>query len=69
MIIERTESEIIFRLPLDIEYDIKLLQGVIDYFLYKEATKNSQATQEEVDSLVNEVKKGWWAQNRSRLVK
>ena len=69
MIIERTESEIIFRLPLDIEYDIKLLQGVIDYFLYKEATKNSQATQEEVDSLVNEDKKGWWAQNRSRLVK
>ena len=69
MVIERTESEIIFRLPVDIEFDIKLLQGVTDYFLYKEATKNSKATQEDVDSLVNEVKKGWWAKNRNRLVK
>lgn len=62
MVIERTDSEVIFRRPADV--DIKVLQDVTDYYLYKEATENSKATQKDVDSLVNEVKNGLWAKNR-----
>lgn len=36
---------------------------------YREATANSSATQEQVDNLTNEVKKGWWKKNRKRFIK
>lgn len=67
MIIERTESEVIIRLPANI--DLEGLEKFIDYLIYKEATSSSKATQEEVDKLAEDVKRGWWKKNRSRFVK
>ncbi|MGI8637637.1 MAG: hypothetical protein ACR2KZ_19740 [Segetibacter sp.] len=67
MLIERTEKEVIIRLPGSV--DTIELQRFIDYLTYKEATASSIATQEDVDKLAKEVKKGWWEANRSRLVK
>jgi len=57
MIIERTEKEIIIRLPANV--DVSELQQLIDYLTYKDATASSQATQEDVDKLADEVKIGW----------
>lgn len=54
--IERTKKEIIFRIPNDINNDD--LQDFTDYLRYKEITKNSQANQTDIDTLVKEVKKG-----------
>jgi hypothetical protein len=65
MYIERTSKEIIIRLPLTVNTDG--LQRFIDYLCYKEATANSQAKQADVDKLAKEVKKGWWAENRSKF--
>ena len=67
MVIERTESEVIIRLPADVKIDE--LQDMIDYLAYKESTSKSEATQEDVDELANKVKLGWWSKNRSRLVR
>jgi hypothetical protein len=67
MYIERTNKEIIIRLPSTVNTDG--LQRFIDYLCYKEATANSQAKQDDVDKLAKEVKKGWWAENRSRFIK
>jgi hypothetical protein len=67
MIIERTENEVIIRLPSFV--DTEDLQRLVDYLTYKEATANSKAKQSDVDLLATEVKNGWWAKNRSRLVK
>ena len=67
MTIERTGEEVIIRLPADI--DTGDLQRLVDYLVYKEATAQSKATQTDVDTLAGEVKQGWWAQNKSRLVK
>lgn len=67
MLIERTSSEVIIRLPSSV--DTIGLQRLIDYLVYKEATANSQATQDHVDKLANDVKKGWWKQNRKRFIK
>ena len=67
MIIERTAEEVIIRLP---SYaDASGLQRFVDYLTYKEATALSRAKQSDVDSLAKEVKAGWWAKNRSRLIK
>jgi len=67
MLIERTNKEIIIRLPSSV--DTTGLQSLVDYLTYKEATSESKVKQSDVDELSNEVKKGWWAKNRSRLVR
>jgi hypothetical protein len=67
MVIERTSKEVIIRLPSYV--NTKGLQSFIDYLTYKEATSKSKAKQSDVDELSKEVKKGWWAENRSKLIK
>lgn len=67
MLIERTSKEVIIRLPSSV--DTIGLQRLVDYLSYKEATANSQATQEQVDKLADDVKKGWWKKNRKRFIK
>lgn len=65
MQIERTKDEVILRLPADI--DIEDLQALINFFEYTQLTKKSKATQQDVDDLVKEVKKGRWAETKSKL--
>lgn len=67
MLIERTSSEVIIRLPSYV--DTEGLQRLVDYLSYKEATSKSKAKQSDVDKLAKDVKKGWWSKNRSRFIK
>ena len=67
MLIERTSKEVIIRLPASVDTDD--LQDFLDYARYKELTSKFKVSQKEVDKLANQVKKGWWAKNRDRLVK
>lgn len=67
MLIERTANEVIIRLPASV--DTTGLQRLVDYLTYKEATANSKASQEQVDKLADDVKKGWWKKNRKRFIK
>jgi hypothetical protein len=67
MIIERTKNEIIIRLPGDINIDE--LQDLTDWFQYKEITRKSKAKQEDIDSLVSEIKKGRWEKRKALLIK
>ena len=67
MQIERTSKEVIIRLPINV--DISGLQCLVDYLTYKEATSESEANQTDVNNLAREVKAGWWAKNRERLIK
>ena len=67
MIIERTENEVIIRLPAYV--DTEGLQRLVNLLSYKEATAKSEATQEDVDKLAKEVKQGWWEKNGSKYLK
>jgi len=67
MDIQRTDSEILFRLPANI--DTLGLQRMIDYLKYKEATAESRADQTEIDKLAKESKANWWKENKHRFVK
>lgn len=49
MILERTETEILVRLPLNV--DLTELQNMIDFLRYKELTANSMAKQKDADLL------------------
>ncbi len=55
MIIERTQDEIIFRLPAD--FNIDELQELADWLEYSLITRKSKATQKDVDKLVKTIKK------------
>ena len=63
---ERTTDEIIIRLPSYTK--LESIKNLLDYLAYSEATSPSEATQEVIDELAKEVKKGWWGQNRDRLI-
>lgn len=64
MIIERTDNEIIFRLPKNVNLD--LLQDLADFFEFREITKKSKANQKDIDSLVKEIKKGRWGKTKKQ---
>ncbi|MDR2206179.1 MAG: hypothetical protein LBE36_08510 [Flavobacteriaceae bacterium] len=67
MIVERTDNEVIIRLP---EFmDFEAIQRTIDLMSLKETIARSAATQEDVDLLAKEINKKWWAKNRSRYIK
>jgi hypothetical protein len=67
MLIERTNKEVIIRLPSYV--NTEGLQQLVDYLTYKEATAKSKAKQTDADKLAKEVKKNWWTKNRDRFIK
>lgn len=66
MQIERTTDEIVIRLPPWVK--IEGIENLMDYLIYSEVTSKSKATQDDIDALAKEVKKGWWERNRDRLI-
>lgn len=67
MVIEKTNNEIIFRLPADI--DTTGFERIVNYFKYKEAIRNSKATETQANQLADESKKRWWAENKEKFIK
>jgi len=67
MIIERTNKEVIIRIPASVNTED--LQDFINYTRYKELTSKSKVSQKDIDELANGINKDWWAENRARLIK
>ncbi|CAN5912287.1 hypothetical protein BH24BAC1_BH24BAC1_37110 [soil metagenome] len=66
MNIERTDKEIILRIPSNI--DPIGLQRILNYLKYKEATADSKANEDDINQLADESKKRWWAENKHRFL-
>jgi hypothetical protein len=58
MILERTQDEIVVRLPAYV--DLSELQNMLDFLRYKELTAQSKAKQTDVDELSESVNKSIW---------
>lgn len=67
MIIERTNKEILIRIPNTV--DIDDAQRIIDYIRYQELTSKSKASQKEVDNLAEEANQNWWKKNKDNFLK
>lgn len=67
MVIERSKNEILFRLPTTI--DTESLQKIINFLKYKEAIKESKASENQANDLADESKKNWWKENKSKYIK
>ena len=58
MIVERQNNELLVRIKIGDK--ASKVQFILDYLKYEELTSNSKATQEDLDSLIKEIKKGRW---------
>ncbi|MCB0520738.1 MAG: hypothetical protein H6577_25775 [Lewinellaceae bacterium] len=67
MTIERTDKEIIIKLPATT--DPEDVQRLLDYLQYKAAVETSKAKQEQVDQLAKEVNKSWWDANKDKFLR
>lgn len=67
MLVERTNKEIIIRLPSSV--DTEDLQDFLNYARYKELTANFKTDQKEVDKIASEINTKWWTKNRNKLIK
>jgi hypothetical protein len=65
MIVKRQNNEILVR--LNAGADTTRLQAMLDYLRYEEMTSGSAATPEDVNQLVNEVKKGRWLRIKKEI--
>lgn len=67
MHIERTNKEIIIRIPNTIESED--LQDFIDYIRYKELSTDINTPQSKIDKLASDLNKNWWKKNRDKFIK
>lgn len=67
MTIERTDKEVIIRLPASA--DTRRLEHFLRNERYKELTSGFHVSKDQVDELVKEVKKGMWTKNRHKFIK
>lgn len=67
MLVERTEKEVIIRLPASV--DVEDLQDFLNYARYKELTAGAKVDQKKADKLASQINTKWWTKNRSRLIK
>lgn len=67
MLVERTNKEVIIRLPSSV--DTEDLQDFLNYARYKELTANFKTDQKEVDKIATKINAKWWAKNKNKLIK
>lgn len=63
--IRRTENEVIIRLTSNINWED--LEIMIRFMQYCERVAKSKAKQADIDALVKEVNKSWWAENKETI--
>jgi hypothetical protein len=65
MKVERRENEIVVRFSPGTR--TSKIQSILDYLRYEELTSQSNASQDDVDRLTNEAKKGRWKSTKREL--
>ncbi len=65
MIVERQKNEILVRFSSRMK--TSRIQTILDYLRYEELTSKSTATEDDVDKLIKEVKKGRWNRTKEEL--
>lgn len=67
MEIERTDKEILIKIPADT--DITGVQRLLDFLKFREIASKSKASQQAIEKISDEAKKNWWNNNRDRFGK
>ncbi|MBC7571388.1 MAG: hypothetical protein H7319_16905 [Spirosoma sp.] len=62
----RRQNELVVQIPNDIPF--AYLDELISYLNIKSILAKSQATDEDVETLANEITTNWWVNNKDRLL-
>ncbi|OYT13358.1 MAG: hypothetical protein B6I19_05505 [Bacteroidetes bacterium 4572_114] len=65
MIVERLDNEILVRFSTGI--DTAKIQTILDYLRYEELTSKSDATENDLNKLLKQIKKGRWNRTKKEL--
>jgi len=65
MIVERQDNEISVRFSAKMK--ASRIQTILDYLRYEELTSKSTATENDVNELLKDVKKGRWKRTKEEL--
>ena len=68
MQIQRTQDELIIRLPNAVKINIDFIQKFIDYLRFMEISSKSQASEEQILELADEINQSWWQTNKSKFL-
>ena len=66
MIVERQNDEILVRFGAGTR--ASTIQTILDYLRYEELTSKSTATEEDVDNLIKDAKKGRWNRVKEKII-
>lgn len=70
MLITRENNEVIIRIPeQESSINVRELQALLDYIVYRRIVSKSKATQMQIDQLARDVNSSWWAANKDRFLK
>ncbi|MFN8259254.1 MAG: hypothetical protein U0W24_26435 [Bacteroidales bacterium] len=65
MIVEIQNNEILVRFKMGTK--ASRIQSILDYLKYEELTSKSTATEQDIENLVNEAKKGRWERIKKEI--
>ncbi len=66
MVVERTKTEIIIRLPASV--NVEDLQDFLNYARYKKLTSGYTTEQTEADKLSQKINKEWWKKSKGKFI-
>lgn len=67
MTIERTNDELILRLPIEI--GTLSLDNITKYLKYVESNSGSNFDEEKINEIASESKQRWWEENKHKFIK
>lgn len=65
MIVQRDKNEIVVRFSAGNK--ASKIQNILDYLRYEELTSKSDATEEDVENMINEAKSGRWQRIKKEM--
>jgi hypothetical protein len=64
--VESTNSDVRVTIPND-AISLKRINAFLDWLRIEEIAQRSRLTEEDADSIANEIKAEWWAANKDRF--
>ncbi len=67
--IQRLDNELLIRIPVTLNLNIDYIQKLLDYFRFISIAGKSQATEEQILEIANDINKSWLQNNKHLLTK
>jgi len=68
MQIQRTQNELVISFSNIININIEYVQKFLDYIRFMEIASKSQATEEQILEIANDINQSWWQLNKNNFI-